>query len=129
MTQFINKFGFKHFASYAYYPQGNEQDESANKNLVKILKIIIEDKPHQWHTLLTYALWADCTTTNSSTCFTPFHLLVSQEAIMPIELEFTSLHLVLQTEESNSTDISQRMNALLALEEQRGHALDNFKKW
>jgi hypothetical protein len=48
---------------------------------------------------------------------------------MPIELEFTSLHLVLQTEESNSTDISQRMNALLALEEQRGHALDNFKKW
>jgi hypothetical protein len=36
---------------------------------------------------------------------------------MPIELEVTSLHLELQTEELNSTDISQRMNSLLSLEE------------
>jgi hypothetical protein len=55
-------------------------------------------------------------------------LLYGQEAIMPIELELTSLRLALQTEELNSTDISQRMNALLALEEQRGHALDNLKR-
>jgi hypothetical protein len=47
---------------------------------------------------------------------------------MPIELELTSLRLALQAEELNSTDISQRMNALLALEEQRSHALDNLKR-
>jgi len=47
---------------------------------------------------------------------------------MPIELELISLRLELQIEELNSTDISQRMNALLALEEHIGHALDNFKK-
>jgi hypothetical protein len=34
----------------------------------------------------------------------------------------------MQAEELNSTDISQRMNALLALEEQRNHALENLKK-
>jgi hypothetical protein len=60
--------------------------------------------------------------------YTPFQLLYGQEAIMPIELELTFLHLALQAEELNSTDISQRMNALLALEEQRSHALDNLKR-
>jgi hypothetical protein len=57
-----------------------------------------------------------------------FKLLYGQEAIMPIELELTSLRLALQVEELNSTDISQRMNALLALEEQRSHALENLKE-
>jgi hypothetical protein len=47
---------------------------------------------------------------------------------MPVELELTSLRLELQAEELNSSDISQRINALLSLEEQRKHALENLKK-
>jgi len=47
---------------------------------------------------------------------------------MPIELQFTSLRLAMKAKELNSTDISQRMNALLALEEQRNHALENLKR-
>jgi hypothetical protein len=67
LTQFLAKLGVKHFTSSAYYPQGNGKAESTNKNLVRIIKRIIEDKPRQWHTLLTYALWADRTTTKAST--------------------------------------------------------------
>jgi hypothetical protein len=67
LTQFLAKLGVKHFTSSAYYPQGNGQAESTNKNLVRIIKRIIEDKPRQWHTLLTYALWEDRTTTKEST--------------------------------------------------------------
>jgi hypothetical protein len=92
------------------------------------LKRIIEDRPLECHTLLTYALWEDRTTTKASAIFTPFQLLYGQEAIMPIELEHTSLRLALQTKELNSTDISQRMNSLLSLEEKRGHALENLKR-
>jgi hypothetical protein len=95
-TQFLNKFGVNHFTSSTYYPQGNGKVESTNKNLVKILKKIINDKPHQWHTLLTYALWVDQTTTKTSTGHTPFQLLYGQEAIIPVELELTSLRLALQ---------------------------------
>jgi hypothetical protein len=47
---------------------------------------------------------------------------------MHVELELTSLRLALQAEELNSTDIPQRLNALLALEEQRSYALNNLKK-
>jgi hypothetical protein len=46
-------------------------------------------------------------------------LLYGQEAIIPMELELTSLRLTFQTKELNSIDIPQRIHALLALEEQR----------
>jgi hypothetical protein len=103
----------KHFTSSTYYPQGNGQAESMNKNLVKILKRIINEKPHQWHTLLTYALWVDCTAMKTSTCHIPFQLLYGQDIIMPVELELTSLRLALHNEELNSTDVPQRLHALL----------------
>jgi transposase InsO family protein len=48
LTHFLANLGVKHFTSSAYYPQGNGQDESTNKNLVRIIKRLIEDKPCQW---------------------------------------------------------------------------------
>jgi hypothetical protein len=45
LTQFMVGFGVKHFTSYDYYPRGNGQADSTNKNLVRIIKKIIEDKP------------------------------------------------------------------------------------
>jgi hypothetical protein len=128
MTQFLAKLGVKHFTSLSYYPQGNGQAKSTNKNLVRIIKRLIEYKPPQWHTLLTYALWADRTTTKVSTGCTPFHLVYGQEAIMPTELELDSLRLMLQVEELCSSNISQRMNALLDLEEQETFSLDIIKR-
>jgi transposase InsO family protein len=128
LTQFLAKLGVKHFTSSSYYLQGNGKVKSINKNLVRIIKRLIEDKPHQWHTLLTYSLWADRTTTKVSTGCTPFQLVYGQEAIKPTDLELSSLRLMLHVEELNSSDVSQRMNALLALEEQRTFVLDNIKR-
>jgi hypothetical protein len=65
--------------------------------MIKILKKIINDKPRQWHTLLTFSLWEDHTTTKTNTGLTPFQLVYGQEVVMPIELELTSLRLALQT--------------------------------
>jgi hypothetical protein len=99
----------KHFTSSTYYLQGNGQAKSTNKNLVKIFKKIINDKPREWHTFPTYALWVDQTTIKSSTNHTPFqllYLLYGQEAIMPMEFELTSFRLKLQAKELKSIDIS-----------------------
>jgi hypothetical protein len=124
----MNKFLAKHFTSLTYYPQGNGQAKSTNKNLVRIIKRLIEYKPRQWHTLLTYALWEDHTTTKVSIGCTPFQLVYGQEAIFPTELEFSSLRMMLQIEELNSSNICQRINSLLALEEQRMFSLENTNK-
>jgi transposase InsO family protein len=128
LTQFLAKLGVKHFTSSIYYPQGNGQAESTNKNLERIIKRLIEDKPCQWHTFLTYTLLADRTTTKVSIGCTPFQLVCGQEAIMPTKLELSSLRLMQQVGELNSSDVSQRMNALLALEEQSTFALDNIRR-
>jgi hypothetical protein len=53
--------------------------------------------------------------------------MYGQEAILPTKLELSSLRLMLQIEELNSSDVSQRINALLALEEQRMFSLDNIR--
>jgi transposase InsO family protein len=128
LTQIMVKLRVKHFTSYDYYPRGNGKAESTNQNLVRIIKRIIEDKPRQWHTLLTYALWAHRTTTKERTCCTPFQLAYSQEAILPAEMELSSLRLMLHIEELNYSNVPQRINALLALEEQRNFSLENIKR-
>jgi transposase InsO family protein len=128
LTQFLVKLGVKHFTSSAYYPQGNGQAESTNKYLVRIIKRLIECKPCQWHTLLTYALWVYRTTTKVSTGCTPFQLVYGQESILPTELEISSLQLMLWIEELNSSNVPQRINALLALEEQRMFSLEHCKE-
>jgi transposase InsO family protein len=99
LTQFLAKLGVKNFMSSSYYPQGNRKSESNNKNMVRIIKRLIEDKPCQWHTLLTYALWEDRTTAKVTTSCTPFHLVYGQEALLPTKMELSSLRLMLQTEE------------------------------
>ena len=75
-----------------------------------------------------HALWADHTTTKMSTSCTPFHLVYGQEALLPTKMEISSLRLMLQIEELNSSDVSQRINALLALEEKMMFSLDNIKR-
>jgi transposase InsO family protein len=128
MTQFIANLGVKHFTSSSYYPQGNGQAESTNKNMVRIIKRLIEDKPRQWHTILTYALWEDRTTIKVSTGCTPFQFVYGQEVIFPTELELSSLWLMLQIKELNSSNVPQRINALLALEEHNMFSLENIKR-
>jgi hypothetical protein len=77
--------------------------------------------------LLTYALWADHTTSKASTVCAPFHLVYGQDSILPIELDLSSLQMMLQIEELNSSNVLERINALLALEEQHNFPLENIK--
>jgi hypothetical protein len=51
-----------------------------------------------------------------------------QEAILPTEMELSSLRLMLQIEELNSSYVSQRINVLLDLEEKMIFSLDNIKR-
>lgn len=44
-----------------YYPLGNGLAESTNKNLLNIIKKLIEKNPREWNTLLKYALCMDQT--------------------------------------------------------------------
>lgn len=59
----ISTFCYEHGVSLAhssnYFPQGNSQVESINKNLVVVMKKLMDDSPREWHKNLYEALWAD----------------------------------------------------------------------
>ena len=117
-----------HSFSSSYYPQGNGLVEFTNKQLIKILKIIIDDNPWQWHTLLPYTLWEDKTTTKVVTGVTHFQLVYGQEFVMPMELQLASLKLASQTKEFHESDLINKFHMLLILDEQRNHALNQIEK-
>jgi len=69
-----------------YYPQGNGQVESSNKNLIKIIKRTIGDNKRGWDRKIKYALWVDRITVKASTSFSPFQLIYDSEAKLPIQM-------------------------------------------
>lgn len=76
-----------------YYPQGNGQAESTNKNLLRNIKRTMEGNPRAWHTRLKLALWANRITPKRSTRMSPYMLVYGKESRLPISLEFLALDL------------------------------------
>jgi transposase InsO family protein len=63
-AQFIQwAFEYKIILKYSsnYYPQGNGVAKSTNKNLLEVIKRLLENNLRDWHTQLKFALWADRT--------------------------------------------------------------------
>lgn len=51
--KFCANLNIKYLFSSSYYPQGNGLEKFTNKQFIKIIKKIIEDKPRQLHLNLT----------------------------------------------------------------------------
>lgn len=79
-----------------YYPQGNGLAESTNKNLVRIIKRILEDNQRTWHNKLKYTLWADRITPKMSIGNSPYMLVYGKEARFPLSVELPTLDIMNQ---------------------------------
>ena len=98
--ELIKNLGIKRRHSTPYYPQCNGLVEKVNGMICKIITKHVGDKPQTWDKHLDAALWAYRTTFKTSLGYTPFHLVSSQEALLPIEIELASLQ-ILQKDEIN----------------------------
>jgi len=56
------------------------------------------------------------------------YVLYGQEVFMHVELQLASFRLSFQVEELKESDLIQRFNTLLALDEQRWHSLDIMER-
>eukprot|EP00253_Pinus_taeda_P024999 PITA_24999 len=86
MTEFALKRGFKLKYSANYYPQGNGLAEPTYKNLIRIIKITVDQNHKKWHKYLIYALWADRITRKASIDTSPFNLVYRKEVVLPTHL-------------------------------------------
>jgi len=117
----LNKgFKLKYFANY--YHQGNGLVESTNKNLIKIIKRIVDQNQKNWHKSLIFALWADHITQKASIGSSPFNLVYGKEVVIPPNLALPSLNLVQFIEEIPSSSIQLRFDQILKLDQEREKA-------
>ena len=95
MKQICEQFKIKHHNSAPYRPKMNGVVEAANKNVKKIVSKMT-DTYKDWHEKLPFALHAYRTVVKTSTKATLFSLVYGMEAVLPIEVEISSLRVLME---------------------------------
>ncbi|KAM1135442.1 hypothetical protein ACFX19_045137 [Malus domestica] len=93
VEEFASKYKIKMIQSSPYYPQSNGQAEASNKILVNIIKIMVIDSPEKWHENLGNTLWAYRTSKRAGTGITPYALIFGQDAVLPVEINVSSVRI------------------------------------
>ena len=91
----VQEYGIQHHRSSTYRPQTNGAVESANKNIKRILRKMVETS-RDWSEKLPFALLAYRTSFHTSTGATPYSLVYGMEAVLPVEIEMGSLRVTLE---------------------------------
>ena len=128
LNDLLARLKIKHIHSTPYYPQCNGLVEKVNGMICKIIAKQVADRPKDWDKHLTAALWAYRTSFKVSMQFTHFHLVYGQEAILPIEVELSSLRLLEGRQGQPKERLKQRILDLQRLELDREAAMDYYIK-
>jgi hypothetical protein len=93
VREFAESLKIKLLSSLPYYTQANDQAESSNKSLIKLIKKKIEENLKRWHKVLSEVLWAHRNSKHSVTKVTPFELVYRQEVILPVKVNLDDLRI------------------------------------
>ena len=93
--RFCDKFRIQSVSSTAYYPVANGLAKAFNKTIGKLLKKFVSKSQRDWDDKLDECLWAYRTTVQSPTKATPFSLVYGCEAVLPLEIQISSLRVAL----------------------------------
>ena len=94
--------------------------------ICKIISKQVGSKTQHWDTHLNAALWAYRTSFRTSLGFTPFHLVHGQEALLPIEVELSSLRVLLHSQQKRKGLIKERLLDLERLSLNREEAIQYY---
>jgi hypothetical protein len=123
MSSFCFKYGIILSHASDYYPRGNGQAESTNKNLMTIVKKIVGENKGSWDSKIKYALWADRITKKVATGKSPFELIYGLDVRLPVYLKLMAYGL-LQDFSIAKDVVENRINQMIELNENRRKAND-----
>ena len=82
-----------------------------------------------WSENLPFALWAYCTYFRTSTGATPYSLVYSMEAMLPVDIKMGSLRVALEYQISKTEWAQSRYDKLSLLDERRLRATDHVQAY
>ena len=126
VKELMSKLGIKQRHSSPYYPQCNGLVEKINGMICKIITKHVGEKAHTWDRHLNAALWAYRTSFKASLGYTPFHLVYGQEAMLPIEVELSSLRVLVKEDGNVKEKLKHRILDLEKLTLNREAAMEHY---
>lgn len=118
MINFCNKYHITLCHSTTYYSQGKGIVGSYNKNLINIIKKLLEENKRTWNKKLINALWADRLTTKKSIRTNPYKLVYGMDIVFPSYLGVPVMR-VLQESQVEPNDIQRWINQIISLQQTR----------
>ncbi|XP_015075537.1 uncharacterized protein K02A2.6-like [Solanum pennellii] len=118
MQEVCYQFKIEHRSSTPYRLKANGAVEAANKNIKKILRKMVQSS-RQWHEKLPFALLGYRTTVRTSVGATPYSLVYGIEAVIPAEIEISSLRIVVEAEIGDNEWITTRLEQWSLIDEKR----------
>ena len=128
VKELMINLGIKQRHSTPYYPQCNGLVEKVNGMIFKIITKHVGNKTQAWDQHINAALWAYCTSFKASLGYTPFHLVYGQEALLPIEVELSSLRVMVHIEGNPKEKLRQLIHDLEKLTLSREAAMEYYAK-
>ena len=101
--KFYENYGITRSVSSPYHPQGNGQEESTNKSLLKTIKRTLDDNKKAWDSKLQFPIWADRVTVKKAIGLSPFDLVYGIQARMP-QNNMVGLYNVIQVYDDEIVD-------------------------
>ncbi|XP_074271374.1 uncharacterized protein LOC141595307 [Silene latifolia] len=102
-----------------YNVPANGLVEGFNKTLCNLLRKVVAKSKRDWHERIGEALWAYRTTYKTPTQATPYALVYGVEAVLPLEMQISSLRIAIQEELTEDENDKLRLAELEALGEKR----------
>ena len=120
----IKEYGIQHHKSSAYRPKTNGAVEAVNKNILRILRKMVETSRY-WPEKLPFVLWAYRTSIKA----TPYSLVYGMEALLPIEIDIGSLRVALEQKISEVEWTQSPYDTLSLLDERRLRAANHVQAY
>ena len=79
----------------AYHPQSNGLCERQNRTIKDSLVKVLEEKPKEWPNIIDGILFAHRVSIHYSTKYSPFFLMYNRHAILPIDIKYDLIDLML----------------------------------
>ncbi|XP_074266174.1 uncharacterized protein LOC141588640 [Silene latifolia] len=109
-----------------YNAPANGLVEGFNKTHCNLLRKVVAKSKRGWHERIGEALWAYRTTYKTPTQSTPYALVYGVEAVLPLEIQISSLRIAIQeelTEDENDKLHLAELESLHSLRELRLQSL------